>query len=134
MDELCRRTFLSFYHMFRELTKNQAWMHALDLEQLVAIHGRYLHGNLFKGRKIVLDKGVLDLHPVEIGSLRVDFRQRLKVQSQAVAKGRPRTSCVDYRLMAWMRGGAKFYILSPDESAITRLGTQLEDKVLLMSY
>ena len=45
--------FFAFYHMFRGPTKNQIWMHGLDLEELVATHGRYLHGNPFKGRKIV---------------------------------------------------------------------------------
>lgn len=85
--------FFAFYHMFRGLTKNQTWMHALDLEDLVAAHGQYLHGDPFKTRKIVLDKGILDratqardLHPVKIGSLQVGFREQLKIQSEAAVK------------------------------------------------
>ena len=51
--------FFAFWHIFNGTTRNQQWIHCLDLESLVQKHTRYLHGNPYKKRKVVLDKEIL---------------------------------------------------------------------------
>ncbi|KAF2712456.1 hypothetical protein K504DRAFT_452642 [Pleomassaria siparia CBS 279.74] len=51
--------FLAFWHLLNGLTKNQTWLHCLDFNSLVAKHTRYLHGNPYNDRKVVLDQDVL---------------------------------------------------------------------------
>lgn len=51
--------FCAFWHLFNGTTVKQHWIHCLDLDDLVKKHERYLHGNPFKARKVVLDVYIL---------------------------------------------------------------------------
>ena len=52
--------FFAFWNSFQGITENQSWFHSLDLDKLVAEHQRYLHGNPYRQRKVVLDSGILE--------------------------------------------------------------------------
>ncbi|KAL8938601.1 MAG: hypothetical protein Q9211_003126 [Gyalolechia sp. 1 TL-2023] len=52
--------FLAFWHILQGVTANQSWYHCLDLDQVVQSHTRYLHGNPYKKRKVVLDGRILN--------------------------------------------------------------------------
>ena len=51
--------FFAFWNIFQGMTENQTWYHCLDLDSLVAEHSRYLHGNPYLQRKVVLDEKIL---------------------------------------------------------------------------
>ena len=51
--------FFAFWNIFQGLTDNQNWYHCLDLDGLIAKHSRYLHGNPYRQRKVVLDADIL---------------------------------------------------------------------------
>ncbi|KAF6238615.1 hypothetical protein HO173_003121 [Letharia columbiana] len=51
--------FFAFWNIFQGITENQKWYHCLDLDDLVTKHERYLHGNPYGQRKVVLDSGIL---------------------------------------------------------------------------
>ena len=51
--------FFAFWNIFQGITDNQSWSHCLDLDALVAKHERYLHGNPYGPRKVVLDSDIL---------------------------------------------------------------------------
>lgn len=51
--------FFAFWNIFQGMTKSQTWYHCLDLDDLVATHDRYLHGNPHGQRKVVLDADIL---------------------------------------------------------------------------
>ena len=51
--------FFAFWHIFQGITDCQTWYHCLDLDDLIARHQRYLHGNPYKQRKVVLDANIL---------------------------------------------------------------------------
>ena len=51
--------FFAFWHIFQGITDYQTWYHCLDLDELVATHQRYLHGNPHGQRKVVLDANIL---------------------------------------------------------------------------
>ncbi|KAL8938990.1 MAG: hypothetical protein Q9216_003600 [Gyalolechia sp. 2 TL-2023] len=51
--------FMAFWHIFQGLTQHQSWFHCLDLDLAVQLHTRFLHGNPYKKRKVVLDNAIL---------------------------------------------------------------------------
>ena len=51
--------FFAFWNIFQGVTERQTWYHCLDIDSLVAKHTRYLHGNPYKQRKVVLDENIL---------------------------------------------------------------------------
>ena len=51
--------FFAFWNIFQGMTEKQTWYHCLDIDSLVAKHTRYLHGNPYKQRKVVLDEKIL---------------------------------------------------------------------------
>ncbi|KAL9135963.1 MAG: hypothetical protein Q9175_002826 [Cornicularia normoerica] len=51
--------FFAFWNIFQGITDSQNWYHCLDLDNLIAKHGRYLHGNPYEQRKVVLDSTIL---------------------------------------------------------------------------
>ena len=51
--------FFAFWRVLNGMTKTQAWYHCLDLDALIQAHTRYLHGNPYKTRKVVLDAEIL---------------------------------------------------------------------------
>ncbi|KAL8782335.1 MAG: hypothetical protein Q9213_005456 [Squamulea squamosa] len=51
--------FFVFWNLMHGCTKIQHWYHCLDLDALVQKHTRYLHGNPYKQRKVVLDDKIL---------------------------------------------------------------------------
>ena len=51
--------FFAFWNIFQGMTERQTWYHCLDMDSLVAKHTRYLHGNPYKQRKVVLDESIL---------------------------------------------------------------------------
>ena len=51
--------FFAFWHLFNGTTTAQTWYHCLDLDSLIGSHTRYLHGNPYKTRKVVLDADIL---------------------------------------------------------------------------
>ena len=51
--------YFAFWNLFQGFTENQTWYHCLDLDDLVRKHGRYLHGNPSKQRRVVLDAAIL---------------------------------------------------------------------------
>lgn len=52
--------YFAFWHLLSGTTEHQTWMHCLDLKTLIAENTRYLHGNPYKERKVVLDAEILD--------------------------------------------------------------------------
>ncbi|KAI4191060.1 MAG: hypothetical protein L6R41_000375 [Letrouitia leprolyta] len=83
--------FWAFHHLFNGLTPNQCWMHCLDFDQLLSIYPPYLHGNPFKTRKVVLDRGILAkaTNLVKIstpGGLRLAFKNKLRDECRAAAR------------------------------------------------
>lgn len=51
--------FFAFWNVLHGMTATQTWLHCLDLDDLVTRHTRYLYGNPFKERKVVLDAEIL---------------------------------------------------------------------------
>ena len=51
--------FLAFWHLLHGSTVSQTWMHSVDLKDCVDTYERYLHGNPFKERKVVLNAEIL---------------------------------------------------------------------------
>ena len=52
--------FFAFWNIFQGMTERQTWYHCLDIDSLVTKHTRYLHGNPYKQRKVVLDGKILE--------------------------------------------------------------------------
>ena len=90
--------FMAFHHLFRKATTNQKWLHCLDLELLVKAHTKYLHGNPFQERKVVLDKSRLTsahnskdghaLKRMKPTSLRLDFKKAIREACAEAAKSK----------------------------------------------
>lgn len=85
--------FFAFYTIFRGMTQHQTWMHCLDIEDLLKVHGPYLHGSPFKTRKVVLDTEIVkkakapggSLHYLQHGALKLAFQKKLVSECQAAA-------------------------------------------------
>lgn len=83
--------FFALWNILQGTTKHQTWLHCLDLDELVQSHTRYLHGNPYKQRKVVLDKEILDkaqngqhcVQKTKPGSLRSTFRSSIRNECQA---------------------------------------------------
>ncbi|KAL8686033.1 MAG: hypothetical protein Q9224_005575, partial [Gallowayella concinna] len=86
--------FFAFWNLMRESTDIQHWFHCVDLDSLVQKYTRYLHGNPYKERKVVLDQRILQeakkskhcpiySHPI---SLRSAVQSAIKKESIAAEK------------------------------------------------
>ncbi|KAF2808748.1 uncharacterized protein BDZ99DRAFT_571644 [Mytilinidion resinicola] len=89
--------FFAFWNVLHGLTKDQTWLHCLDLQKLVEKHTQFLHGNPYKNdRKVVLDSQILknatsasELHPpksVEPKLLKASFEKALRKEALAAQK------------------------------------------------
>ncbi|KAL8880341.1 MAG: hypothetical protein Q9198_002230 [Flavoplaca austrocitrina] len=83
--------FFAFHHLLTGLTKNQVWLHCLDLKQLVAKYRPYLHGSPFRTRKVVMDNDIIDrandlVQVSTPGGLKLRFEQTLRKQCQEASK------------------------------------------------
>ncbi|KAL8820290.1 MAG: hypothetical protein Q9223_001456 [Gallowayella weberi] len=88
--------FFAFWNLLQGHTQRQTWLHCLDLEKEVQHHQRFLHGNPFKPRKVVLDARILQAatakdskHPVQFAhprDLRIKFVTTLKQHCTAADK------------------------------------------------
>ncbi|KAL8916043.1 MAG: hypothetical protein Q9208_008728 [Pyrenodesmia sp. 3 TL-2023] len=87
--------FMAFWHVLHGFTKYQSWYHCLDLDLLVQQHGRYLYGNPYKQRKVVLDSSVLQetrtaqhgLKRFAATELYSNFARKLKEECKAAQAG-----------------------------------------------
>ncbi|KAI4120260.1 MAG: hypothetical protein LQ338_007149 [Usnochroma carphineum] len=83
--------FMAFWHIFNGLTKHQTWLHCLNLDAVVQAHTRYLHGNPYKQRKVVLDGKILQEtkktnHSLQgVSELRLCSRFKAAVKEQCKA-------------------------------------------------
>ena len=83
--------FFAFWHIFQGTTSSQTWLHCLDFETLVNTHDRYLHGNPYKERKVVLDSRILQraqsgtfpLTYTKSNALNGAFKRRVTAEAKA---------------------------------------------------
>ena len=86
--------FLAFWHLFNGTTNTQTWCHCLDLAKLIKEHERFLHGNPFKDRKVVLDEAILKqvkeakhgLQQYQPNKLRLAFKKLVTDECAAAAE------------------------------------------------
>ena len=92
--------FAAFHYLLRRFTKTQIWYHCLDLNALIETHTRYLHGNPFLDRKVVLDKEILAsaqddragqplTRILDPNNLKNAFKKAIKEQCDQAAKANP---------------------------------------------
>ncbi|KAL8941742.1 MAG: hypothetical protein Q9216_002070 [Gyalolechia sp. 2 TL-2023] len=93
-DEWFLSDFFAFWHLFEGMTITQTWYHCLNLPALVKANQRYLHGNPYKNRKVVLDEKLLkkaqheSKHPVVMikpQDLLSKFKATVKDECEAAA-------------------------------------------------
>lgn len=93
-DEWFLSDFFAFWHLFEGMTNSQTWYHCLDLPELIKANHRYLHGNPYKNRKVVLDAKLLykaqyeTKHPIvqiKPQTLLSKFKTAVKVECKAAA-------------------------------------------------
>jgi hypothetical protein len=86
--------FCAFWHLFSGKTANQTWLHCLDIAKLSSEH-KYLHGNPFKDRKVVLDADIyqrmsISSNPLEYvspASLKLRMKQTIRQEYKKAQAG-----------------------------------------------
>ncbi|KAF0316878.1 hypothetical protein GQ607_015891 [Colletotrichum asianum] len=122
----------AFNYLFKGLGASQVWLTAADPIQILNIHGDYLHGNDFQGRKVVLSHRLLNTAEITTPTVVLPediisrFLHEVRVKSvQAVSEGKP------LFLMIFCHGDENFTYFLNDNDEVSGLKTKdLRDAIV----